>query len=128
MLLDAWMMLTIVLQADWPSAERDAMVRRQAELDVACIQTAASMLDKLRLQPLDGSTGSDSPLAISRLFTKYLNFFVAALEKAALLEVCISLIQFLFFLRLYRMPWRTPPQIAVNNPERTPKLKGASVK
>jgi hypothetical protein len=84
------------------------------------------MLEKLRLQPLDGSTGLDSGLAISRLFTKYLNFFVAALEKAVLSEVCITLIHLLLFLRLYRMPLRKPLQIAVNNPERTPKLKGTS--
>lgn len=63
------------------------MVRRQAELDLACIQTAATMLEKLRLQPLDGSTGIESGLAISRLFTKYLNFFVASLEKAVIAEV-----------------------------------------
>lgn len=64
------------------------MVRRQAELDLACIQTVSTLLAGLRLQPLDGSTGADSGLAISRLFTKYLNFFVTALEKAVAAEVC----------------------------------------
>jgi hypothetical protein len=67
--------------------DRDPSFKPQADLDFACIQAAATVLDRLRLQPLDGSTGADSGPAISRLFSKYLNFFVAALDKVASLEV-----------------------------------------
>lgn len=63
------------------------LVKLQSELDFACMQTATILLDRLRLQALDGSIGPDSNLAISRLFIKYLNFFVAALEESA--DVCV---------------------------------------
>lgn len=59
----------------------------QAELDLSCIQTAATLLDRLRLQPLDGSIGPEFNLGISRQFSKYLNFFVGALEKAISADV-----------------------------------------
>jgi len=78
--------LTLV-KNEWTANEQDLLAKKRMELDFGCVQTAATLLDRLRLQPLDGSTGSESSLAISRLFTKYLNFFVGALEKAVASEV-----------------------------------------
>ncbi|PVG03445.1 hypothetical protein CPB86DRAFT_723065 [Serendipita vermifera] len=75
---------------EWALRDRDPLAKPQADLDFACIQVAATILDRLRLQPLDGSTGADSGPAISRLFSKYLNFFVAALDKVASLEDSLS--------------------------------------
>lgn len=73
---------------DLPVKEQE---RLQSELDAACIKAATVLLDRLRLQPLDGSTGTDSGMAISRLFSKYLNFFVNAMERASLSDVCTFL-------------------------------------
>ena len=69
------------------STEQDTFQRLQSELDAACIKAATVLLDRLRLQPLDGSTGTDSGNAILRLFAKYLNFFVNAMERATLFDV-----------------------------------------
>jgi hypothetical protein len=79
-------------QNEWAANEQDILAKKRTELDFGCVQTAATILDRLRLQPLDGSTGSESGLAISRLFTKYLNFFVGALEKAVASEVIVDFI------------------------------------
>jgi hypothetical protein len=73
---------------DLPALEQDVFQRLQNELDAACIKAATVLLDRLRLQPLDGSIGTDSGMAISRLFAKYLNFFVNAMERASSFEVC----------------------------------------
>ncbi|KAG8833280.1 Ras GTPase activating protein ira2 [Serendipita sp. 399] len=70
--------------------DQEILLKMQAELDVSCIQAAATLLDKLRLQPLDGATGLDTGQAISRLFSKYLGFFVAALEKLGAPEDSMS--------------------------------------
>ena len=83
--------LTFV-QNEWAANEQDILTKKRMELDFGCVQTAATILDRLRLQPLDGSTGSELGLAISRLFTKYLNFFVGALEKAVAVEVIVDFI------------------------------------
>jgi hypothetical protein len=80
------------IQNEWAANEQDILAKKRMELDFGCVLTAATILDRLRLQPLDGSTGSESGLAISRLFTKYLNFFVGALEKAVAAEVIIDFI------------------------------------
>jgi len=72
---------------DLPGMEQEAFQRLQNELDAACIKAATVLLDRLRLQPLDGSTGTDSGMAISRLFAKYLNFFVNAMERTSLFDV-----------------------------------------
>jgi len=73
---------------DLPALEQDVFQRLQSELDAACIKAATVLLDRLRLQPLDGTTGIDSGMAIARLFSKYLNFFVNAMERASLFDVC----------------------------------------
>ena len=71
--------------------EQNAFLRLQGELDAVCIKAATVLLDRLRLQALDGSTGIDSGMAISRLFAKYLNFFVNSMERASSLDVRTSL-------------------------------------
>ena len=73
---------------DLPALEQDVFQRLQGELDTACLKAATVLLDRLRLQPLDGSIGTDSGMAILRLFAKYLNFFVNAMERASLFDVC----------------------------------------
>jgi hypothetical protein len=73
--------------------EQDAFQKLQSELDGACIKAATVLLDRLRLQPLDGSIGIDSGMAISRLFARYLNFFVNAMDKASLFDVRTSLLE-----------------------------------
>ncbi len=77
---------------DLPALEQDVFQRLQSELDAACLKAATVLLDRLRLQPLDGTIGTDSGMAITRLFAKYLNFFVNAMERASLFDVCTSLI------------------------------------
>lgn len=72
---------------DLPIMEQDAFQRLQGELDVACIKAATVLLDRLRLQPLDGLTGTDAGTAILRLFAKYLNFFVNAMERTSFADV-----------------------------------------
>lgn len=72
---------------DLPVMEQEVFQRLQGELDVACIKAATVLLDRLRLQPLDGLTGPDAGMAILRLFSKYLNFFVNAMERAASSDV-----------------------------------------
>lgn len=75
-------LISLISQNDGNAPDRDGLLKLQSELDLSCIQTAATLLDRLRLQPLDGSTGSEFNLGISRQFSKYGNFFVGALEKA----------------------------------------------
>lgn len=89
-LLDSIHQWVNVISMDWPMHERDAMLKLQADLDFSCIQAAATMLDRLRLQPLDGSGGLESGQAISSLFSKYLNFFVLALERTVPVEDALS--------------------------------------
>lgn len=89
-LLDSIHQWVTVTSSEWSSNEKELLAKKQVELDCACVQTAATLLDRLKLQALDGSTGAESGLAISRLFTKYLNFFVGALEKAVATEDSLS--------------------------------------
>ncbi|KAG8870177.1 Ras GTPase activating protein ira2 [Serendipita sp. 405] len=90
-LLDSIHQWVTTLSEEWTGFnDQEQLLKMQAELDVSCIQAAATLLDKLRLQPLDGATGLDSGQAISRLFSKYLTFFVAALEKLGATEDSMS--------------------------------------
>lgn len=73
---------------DLPALEQDVFQKLQNELDAACIKAATVLLDRLRLQPLEGLIGTDLGMAIARLFAKYLNFFVSAMERASLSDVC----------------------------------------
>ena len=73
---------------DLPALEQDVFQKLQNELDTACIKAATVLLDRLRLQPLEGLIGTDLGMAIARLFAKYLNFFVSAMERASLSDVC----------------------------------------
>jgi hypothetical protein len=99
---------------DLPFIEQDAFQKLQGDLDAGCIKAATVLLDRLRLQPLDGSTGTDSGMAISRLFAKYLNFFVNAMERASLLEVRAFLTRIVILTDTIKQPKDDPVSITVS--------------
>ena len=69
--------------------ETEGYVRLQNEVDMNCLKAVVLLLERLVLQPLDGSTGADGSLAVSRLTNKYLNFFVRILEQTIQSEVSL---------------------------------------
>ncbi|KAG8905759.1 Ras GTPase activating protein ira2 [Tulasnella sp. 403] len=66
---------------EWPYPEREGMVRMQGDLDIACLRTIVKLLERLQLQPVDGTTRSESVHVQSRLFYRYFNLFSKALVK-----------------------------------------------
>ncbi|KAG8959528.1 Ras GTPase activating protein ira2 [Tulasnella sp. 419] len=63
------------------SSERDAHQRLQTDLDMACLRTIVKLLDRLQLQPVDGTSRSESHHVQSRLFYRYFNLFNKALQR-----------------------------------------------
>ncbi|KIO22012.1 hypothetical protein M407DRAFT_28426 [Tulasnella calospora MUT 4182] len=55
--------------------------RMQADLDVACLRTIVKLLDRLQLQPVDGTTRAESVHVQSRLFYRYFHLFSRALQR-----------------------------------------------
>lgn len=62
------------------------MTRLQSDLDLACLRTIVKLLDRLQLQPVDGTTRAESVHVQSRLFYRYFNLFSKALHRWK--EVC----------------------------------------
>lgn len=52
----------------------------QNELNICCLRTGVKLMERLQLQPLDGSTGDDSVHVVSRLFVRYSNTLMRGLE------------------------------------------------
>lgn len=73
--------LTDVQVLDGPQPERDPILRVQVDLDMACLRTVVKLLDRLQLQPVDGTTRSESVHVQSRLFYRYFNLFMKALQR-----------------------------------------------
>ncbi|KAG8981934.1 Ras GTPase activating protein ira2 [Tulasnella sp. 425] len=55
--------------------------RMQYDLDLACLRTIVKLLDRLQLQPVDGTTRSESVHVQSRLFYRYFHLFSRALQR-----------------------------------------------
>lgn len=53
----------------------------QLDLDLACLRTIVKLLDRLQLQPVDGTTRSESVHVQSRLFYRYFHMFSRALQR-----------------------------------------------
>ncbi|KAG9015978.1 Ras GTPase activating protein ira2 [Tulasnella sp. 427] len=66
---------------DIPIPETFATSRMQIDLDLACLRTVVKLLDRLQLQPVDGTSRSESIHVQSRLFYRYFNLFSRALQR-----------------------------------------------
>lgn len=60
----------------------------QADLDVACLRTVVKLLDRLQLQPVDGTTRAESVHVQIRLFYRYFHLFSRALQRWKEVGVC----------------------------------------
>lgn len=59
------------------------IVQVQYDLNMACLKTSVKLLDRLKLQPIDTNVahdGDDLGHAISRLFIRYVQLLLGALE------------------------------------------------
>lgn len=55
-------------------------VSLQSELNITCLRTLSMLLERMKLQPLDGSSGDDTGHLVSRLFMKYSTALLKMLE------------------------------------------------
>ncbi|KAG9027475.1 Ras GTPase activating protein ira2 [Tulasnella sp. JGI-2019a] len=62
-------------------ADRETLQRMQAELDTTCLRTVVKLCERLQLQPVDGTSRSESIHVQSRLFYRYFNLFLKALQR-----------------------------------------------
>ena len=56
------------------------VARMQHDANMACLRTVVKLLEGLRLQALDGSTGDDANHVVSRRFSRYQTLLLAALK------------------------------------------------
>jgi hypothetical protein len=76
-------------QGDASWTEYETLQKLKAELDLACLRTSVELLERLQLQPLNGTaSGSESVHVQSRLFYRYFSFFTKAVARWQLAEVC----------------------------------------
>ncbi|KAG8886533.1 Ras GTPase activating protein ira2 [Tulasnella sp. 331] len=61
--------------------DRETLQRMQAELDIACLRTVVKLSERLQLQPVDGTSRSESIHVQFRLFYRYFNLFLKALQR-----------------------------------------------
>jgi neurofibromin 1 len=57
------------------------IARMQHDANMACLRTVVKLLDGLRLQALDGSSGDDANHVVSRRFNRYQTLLLAALKN-----------------------------------------------
>ena len=57
-----------------------SVARMQHDANMACLRTVVKLLEGLRLQALDGSTGDDANHVVFRRFSRYQTLLLAALK------------------------------------------------
>jgi hypothetical protein len=53
----------------------------QKELNLVCLRTVVKLLERMKLQPLDGSTGDDGSHVVTRLCTRYTSTLLAMMKQ-----------------------------------------------
>ncbi len=76
--------MDLLHQIQGQDSPEGSLIRLRHDTNVASLRTVVRLLERLRLQPLESSSGDDATHVVSRRFVRYQNVLLHALKNDSL--------------------------------------------